>query len=115
LETLVIQAELGQDELVRAGVATLHPADVAELLNVVEEPEIKQKVFGFLDPDLASEVLSLVSPFTRAELTQELSNAAPGDLVDRLDSDDAGDLLGSLPKEKSRAVPGQRAAHRPTK
>src|SRR5437870_12357018 len=67
LETLVIQAELGQDGLVRAGVATLHPADIAELLNVVEEPEIKQKVFSFLDPDLASEVFSLVSPLTRAE------------------------------------------------
>src|SRR5215813_15625494 len=104
LETLVIQAELGQDELVRAGVATLHPADIAELLNVVEEPEIKQKVFSFLDPDLASEVLSLVSPFTRAELTQELSNATLGDRVDRLDSDDAADLLGSLPEEQARAV-----------
>ncbi|HJY83281.1 MAG TPA: magnesium transporter [Candidatus Binatia bacterium] len=104
LETLVIQAELGQDELVRAGVATLHPADIAELLNVVEEPEIKQKVFGFLDPDLASEVLSLVSPFTRAELTQELSNATLGDFVERLDSDDAADLLGSLPEEQARAV-----------
>jgi magnesium transporter len=104
LETLVIQAELGQDELVSAGVATLHPADVAELLDVVEEPEIKQKIFSFLDPDLASEVLSLVSSLTRAELTQELSNAALGDLVERLDSDDAADLLGSLPEEQARAV-----------
>jgi magnesium transporter len=104
LETLVIQAELGQDELVRAGVTTLHPADVAELLNVVEEPEIKEKVFSFLDPDLASEVLSLVSPLTRAELTQELSSAALGDLVERLDSDDAADLLGSLSEEQARAV-----------
>jgi len=104
LETLVIQAELRQDELVRAGVATLHPADVAELLDVVEEPEIKQKIFGFLDPDLASEVLSLVSSLTRAELTQDLSNAALGDLVERLDSDDAADLLGSLSEEQARAV-----------
>src|SRR5216684_992563 len=104
LETLVIQAELGQDGLVSAGVATLHPADVAELLDVVEEPEIKQKIFGFLDPDLASEVLSLVSSLTRAELTQDLSNAALGDLVERLDSDDAADLLGSLPEEQARGV-----------
>jgi magnesium transporter len=104
LETLVIQAELGQDELVRAGLATLHPADIAELLNVVEEPEIKQKVFSFLDADLASEVLSLVSPLSRTELTQELSDAALGDLVERLDSDDAADLLGSLSEEQARAV-----------
>lgn len=104
LETLVIQAELGQDELVRAGIAILHPADVAELLNVLEEPELKQKIFGFLPPDQASEVLSLVSPLTRSELTQGLSSAILRDLVERLDSDDAADLLGSLPEEQARAV-----------
>jgi len=104
LETLVILAELGQDEQVQAGVTTLHPADIAELLNVLEEPEVKQKIFGFLSPDLASEVLSLVSPLTREELTQELSSAELGEIVERLDSDDAADLLGSLPEEQAQAV-----------
>jgi magnesium transporter len=104
LETLVIQAELGQDELVRAGTATLHPADVAQLLDVLEEPELKQKIFIFLSPDRASEVLSLVSHLTREQLTQDLSSAALGDLVERLDSDDAADLIASLPEEQARAV-----------
>lgn len=104
LETLVMLAELGRDEQVQARVATLHPADIAELLNVLEEPEVKQKIFAFLTPELASEVLSLVTPHTRAELTEELSNAALGELVERLDSDDAADLLGSLPEEQARAV-----------
>ena len=48
LETLLIQAELGQDEMVRTGIAALHPADIAELLNAIEEPELKQKIFHFL-------------------------------------------------------------------
>ncbi|NOT55818.1 MAG: magnesium transporter, partial [Deltaproteobacteria bacterium] len=104
LETLLIQAEFGQDASVRTGIATLHPADVAELLDAVEEPELKQKIFGFLSPDIASEVLSLVSPLTQSELTEELSNAALGDLVERLDSDDAADLLAALPEEQARAV-----------
>ncbi|MEW6297182.1 MAG: magnesium transporter [Thermodesulfobacteriota bacterium] len=104
LETLVILAELGQDEPVRAGVATLHPADIAELLDALEEPEVKQKVFRFLDPDLASAVLSFVSPRTQAELTEELSSAALGELVERLDSDDAADLLAALPEAQARAV-----------
>ena len=107
LETLVILAELGQDDQVRAGVATLHPADIAALIDVMEEPEVKQKIFGFLEPDQASEVLSLVSPLSRAELTQELSSAALGDLVERLDSDDAADLLASLPEEQALAVLNQ--------
>lgn len=104
LETLLIQAEFAQDEAVRTGIATLHPADVAELLNAIEEPELKQKIFSSLSPDIASEVLSLVSPLTQSELTEELSNAALGDIVERLDSDDAADLLAALPEEQARAV-----------
>ncbi|MGE0683878.1 MAG: magnesium transporter [Candidatus Binatia bacterium] len=104
VETLVIMAELGHDHQVRTGIADLHPADIAALLNAIEEGEVKQKIFGFLSPDLASEVLSLVSPLTREELTQDLSDAELSDLLGRLDSDDAADLLGSLPEEQVRAV-----------
>jgi magnesium transporter len=104
IETLLILAELGQEEQVQAGLANLHPADLAELLDALEEPEVKQKIFGFLDSDRASAVLSLVSPLTQEELTQELSSAELGELVERLDSDDAADLLGSLPEEQAQAV-----------
>lgn len=104
LETVLIQAEFGQDDAVRTGIATLHPADVAELLDAIEEPELKQKIFSFLSPDTASEVLSLVSPLTQSELTEELPNAVLGDLVERLDSDDAADLLAALPEAQARAV-----------
>jgi magnesium transporter len=104
LETLVIQAELGQNHAVHACINTLHAADVALLLDTLEEPDVKQKIFSFLPPDRASEVLSLVSPLTQEELTQELPDAVLGDLVERLDSDDAADLLGSLPEEQARAV-----------
>lgn len=104
IETLVMLAELGRDEQVRAGISTLHPADVAELLDVLEEPDVKQKLFSFLPPDLASEVLSLASPLTQEALTQEMSDETLSDLVERLDSDDAADLIGSLPEEQARAV-----------
>ncbi|MGE0820683.1 MAG: magnesium transporter [Candidatus Binatia bacterium] len=104
LETLVIQAELGQDKLVREGIASLHPADIAELLNALEEPELKQKIFSSLAPDLASEVFSFASPLTQEELLLELSSAALGDIVERLYTDDAVDLLASLPEEQARAV-----------
>jgi magnesium transporter len=104
IETLVMLAELGQEEQVRAGISDLHPADIAELLDVLEEADVKQRVFSFLAPDLASEVLSFASPLTQEELTQEMPDAVLSDLVERLDSDDAADLLGSLPEEQARAV-----------
>ncbi len=104
LEHLVIQAELGHDTVVRASVARLHPADTAELLNVLEEPELKHKVFGFLAVDRAAEVLSLVTPHTQDELVARLSDDRLGDLVEALDSDDATDLLASLSARRARAV-----------
>lgn len=104
LEHLVIQAELGHDAVVRVSVARLHPADTAELLNVLEEPELKHKVFGFLAIDRAAEVLSLVTPHTQDELVARLSDDRLGDLVESLDSDDATDLLASLSARRARAV-----------
>ncbi len=104
LEHLVIQAELGQDEMVRMGVAALHPADAAELLNVLEEPEVKFKVFGFLAAPQAAEVLSLVSAHTKEDLVERLSDDELGDLVEYLDSDDATDLLASLSVRRAQAV-----------
>ena len=104
LEHLVIQAELGQDEIVRTGIAGLHPADTAELLNVLEEPEVKYKVFGFLAAPQAAEVLSLVSAHTKDDLVERLSDDGLGDLVEYLDSDDATDLLASLSARRAKAV-----------
>ena len=104
LEHLVIQAELGQDEIVRTEVASLHPADTAELLNVLEEPEVKHKVFAFLELSHAAAALSLVSPHTKNTLVERLSDDILGDLVEYLDSDDAADLLASLSARRAKAV-----------
>ena len=110
LEHLIIQAELGQDEIVRTGVAALHPADTAELLNVLEEPEVKHKVFGFLAVPQAAEVLSLVSAHTKDALVERLSDDGLGDLVEYLDSDDATDLLASLSARRARGCSRRGAA-----
>lgn len=104
LDHLVIQAELGQDHVVQASIARLHPADAAELLNALEEPELKYKVFGFLALPRSAEVLSLVASRTQDELVERLSDDQLGALVEYLDSDDATDLLASLSARRARAV-----------
>ena len=104
LTNLVIAAELGQDERVRDGITSLHPADIAELLDVLEEAETKNRVFSFLPSDLASEVLSFVTPPTRSILAQDLSDATLGGVIERIESDDAADLLESLSPRRAYAV-----------
>ena len=104
LTDFVIAAELGQDERVQDGITSLHPADIAELLDVLEEAETKNRVFGFLPPDLGSEVLSFVTPPTLSILAQELSDATLGGVIKRIESDDAADLLESLSPRRAYAV-----------
>ena len=43
---LVALAETGRDEEVKAAVAALHPADAAELINLLERPEIQAASFA---------------------------------------------------------------------
>lgn len=115
LADLVIAAALGQDERVRAGITSLHTADIAELLDVLEEAETKQRVFGFLPPQLASEVLSFVAPPTQEILTRQLSDAVLGAVVEHIESDDAVDLktsrFASTLSGSCRMCPVQRILH----
>jgi len=104
LEHLAALAETGRDEDVKEAVTSLHPADVAELINLLERFEIKSRIFRILAPDVAPSVLSLVSPLARKEIVQDLSVDHLRQILEELDSDDAADLLGSLPKERAQSI-----------
>jgi magnesium transporter len=103
-EHLAALAETGRDEDVKEAVASLHPADVAELINLLERSEIKSRIFRVLAPDVAPTVLSLVSPLARETIVQDLSVDHLRQILEELDSDDAADLLGSIPKERAQSI-----------
>ena len=102
-EHLIAVVETGRDEELEEAVASLHPADVAELINLLERFESKNRVFRVLAPDVAPAVLSLVSPLARERIVQDLSVDQLGQIVQELDSDDAADLLGSVRRSVRRA------------
>jgi magnesium transporter len=103
-EHLAALAETGRDEDVKEAVASLHPADVAELINLLERVEIKNRVFRILAPDVAPTVLSLVSPLARETIVQDLSVNHLRQILQELSSDDAADLVGSIPKERAQSI-----------
>jgi magnesium transporter len=104
LDRLVVLAESGRDEDVREAVAGLHPADAAELIDLIERFEIKNKVFRVLPPEVAPTVLSLVSPLAREKIVQDLPVDRLQQILGALDSDDAADLLASVPKERAQNI-----------
>jgi magnesium transporter len=103
-EHLVALAEAGQDEELKQALASLHPADAAEAINVVERFETAGRLFLALPADVAPSVLSLVSPRIRERIAQDLSIDRLRQIVAELDSDDAADLLGTVSKQRAQSI-----------
>jgi len=78
--------------------AQFHPADIADLLESLEEEE-KRAVFQKLHTEVASEVIAHLSEFSREQILSDLSHRRLGQIVDEMDSDDAADLLTGMPEE----------------
>ncbi len=102
LEQLVAAAEFGSDDDMKALLASRHPADVAELINVLDRFDLKTKVFRALAPDVGPQVLSLVSPVARNAIVEDLSVDRLRQILEELDSDDAADLWARSPRNARR-------------
>jgi magnesium transporter len=104
LERVVALLETAAPEAVKAMIAALHPADVAELLNMVGRPESRRKVFALLDTPAAATVVTRLSPAIRTEIVDSLSTDQLRRMVEELDSDDAADLLEAVSTQRAQAV-----------
>ncbi len=85
------------------GLATLHPADIAD---IVEElaPNERQAVFQTLDEETAAEALEEVQPKVQKSIVESLDSGRAADIVEEMDPDAAADLLGDLPEERSEQI-----------
>jgi magnesium transporter len=104
IEQLAALVEAGDAAAGASAAASLHPADLAELLNILPRPELRRRVFATLDPRMAATVIARVSPATRGDILESLSVEQVRRIVEELDSDEAADLLESIPKERAQAV-----------
>lgn len=123
VKTIEVDEELMQDirELVRERampvlwniLVDLHPADIADIINHLEDDE-RQFVFNLLDIPVASEVLLELDAGVRQTLLEILPQEKITAIVGFLDSDDAADIVAELPEpiaEKVlRAMPAKDSA-----
>lgn len=97
INTLIQQGDLVklQDEL-----TTVHPADIADLLEELE-PDEAVTLFELLTNEVASEVLDEIGSPIREELVEKVDDERLADLLDELPMDDAAEFLEDLPDEIS--------------
>ena len=81
----------------------LHPADIADLIDNLEEQE-KIRLFSLLDVEKASDVIPELSDASREQILEDISDKKLTEIIDEMDSDDAADVIAELPEDQARAV-----------
>lgn len=90
------------DEL-RALLDELYPADLADVMDHLEDPQDKA-LFKLLDVYEQAEVLDEVDLVTRAQLLPELAPDALARLLEELPADEGADIIETLPNEPRERV-----------
>jgi magnesium transporter len=104
----------GDDEEARALVGDLHPADIADLIELApgdERADLIEALAGIVDADVYAEL----NDWVREDVIEEMEPQQVADLAAQLDTDDAVALIEDLDDEDQRAVlramePDDRAA-----
>jgi magnesium transporter len=106
--------DAGDDETARKLVAPLHPADVADLIELAARDEregLVKALAGIVSPD----VLAEMNEYVREDLLDELEPQQLADIAGQLETDDAVALIEDLDRDDQQAVlramdPDDRAA-----
>ena len=106
--------EAGDDETARRLVQPLHPADVADLIELARSDEregLVKALAGIISPD----VLAEMNDYVREGLLDEMEPQQVADIAGQLDTDDAVALIEDLDRDEQQAVlqrmePDDRAA-----
>jgi len=106
--------EAGDDETARALVEPLHPADVADLIELARRDEregLVKALAGIVDAD----VLAEMNDWVREDLLDEMEPQQVADIAGQLETDDAVALIEDLDRDEQQAVlqrmePDDRAA-----
>ena len=111
---VIDRAEAGDAEGARALVEPLHPADIADLFELVDSDERRALAAALADM-LDGDVLAEMNDWVREELLDALEPHQVAELAGELETDDAVAIIEDMEEEEQRAVlraldPDDRAA-----
>ena len=114
VERVLDAVEAGDDETARRLVEPLHPADVADLIELAARDE-REGLVKALAEIVDADVLAEMNEYVRDDLLDELEPQQVADIAGQLETDDAVALIEDLDRDEQQAVlramePDDRAA-----
>ncbi len=83
--------------------ATLHPADIADIIEKLTPVE-REAVFQTLDEEVAAGALEEVKPKVQKSIVESLASERVAEIVEEMNPDAAADLLGELAQERTEKI-----------
>ena len=98
---IVSLLEDGDSDVLTKKLHDLKPADIADIIENIEDKKSRNDIFGYLDDETSSEVIILLDRDIELELIDELPDAELADIVEEMAPDDAADFLSEI-EDKDR-------------
>jgi magnesium transporter len=95
--------EAGENDAVYGLVEGLHPADIADLFELLDSDERPSLALAISDL-MGSEVYAELNDYVREDIVEQLPAEAVADIAEQLDTDDAVAMLEDLDEEDQQAV-----------
>ncbi len=92
-----------RDEKLQGFLENLHPSDLAELVEDLNDQQ-KQEFFALLSDEDAAEIIQEMEEFDQVTLFRLLTRKRASAILKEMSSDDAVDLLGEMEDEESREI-----------
>src|SRR5262245_17628051 len=83
--------------------ATMHPADLADILEDLGRVD-RNEIVSALDPETAAQALSEADPSVQAAVVEAMHVERAADVLEEMPPDEAADILGDLPEARLQAV-----------
>ncbi|MBN1075470.1 magnesium transporter [Clostridium botulinum] len=83
--------------------STLHPADLADILENLDARSRKQ-IFESLDEDLAADTLEEIDPEYKGSIIKDLSETKAAEVLENMANDEIADLLDDLDEEEREKI-----------
>ncbi|MEA3041092.1 MAG: magnesium transporter [Sphingomonadales bacterium] len=114
VEMVMDLVEAGNHEAARAVIQPLHPADLADLFELIDSDDRRALAAAIAD-ELDADVLAEMNDWVREEIVDTLDPSAVAEFAGEMETDDAVAMIEDLEEDEQRAVlraldPDDRAA-----
>ncbi|HNX74053.1 MAG TPA: magnesium transporter [Candidatus Rifleibacterium sp.] len=90
-------------ELTSDNFQNLHPADLAEILEELEDSE-RISIIETLDEDVAAETIAEADSETQLQIIEQLDTETASEIIEEMDPDEAADLLQDMNQDRAREI-----------